>query len=172
MANKLFVGGVAIAALFVLSIAIFSATDKNIPVAEVTVEMIAPYLDATQKMLPNLELGDCRDAEKTNFGELPRRGIRRNPTLEMLAIETAFLFRTNKTGDRLSKYIPIVELDNFLREFRVGDSPWGLYADIRLQKGIEPYLEEAKAAMLGVPEKKEVATQNAQISSATGTNSN
>ena|SRR3989344_3035004 len=172
MATRLFklsCGVVSIAALCVLAIEILPAVkkppplvteevtaDKTIPaileqetpetnlvaVEEVTIKMLAPYLDATQKMIPGLELKNCSD--DTSFDKLPDRGVSRNRMLETLALEVAFRFRINKTGDRLSKHIPIVELDDHLRQFQVGDSPWGLFEDPRLQNGIEPYLKAAQ----------------------------
>src|SRR3989338_9490158 len=165
MATRLFklsCGVVSIAALCVLAIEILPAVkeppplvteevtaDKTIPaileqetpetnlvaVEEVTIKMLAPYLDATQVMLPDLELKNCEG--DTNFDKLPGRGTPRNSMLEKIAAEIAFRFRTNTTGDRLSNHIPLADLDNHLRQFPIGDSPWGLFSDPQLQKGIE-----------------------------------
>jgi len=147
MKRKLFLAGVIIAALCTLAIGIVPAIKKPPPLTteEVTIGMLSPYLDAAVKMEPNLEMRNCPHPENTNFDKLPYRGVNRNPLLEALALATLSGFRNNKNGDRMSSYMPIGEIDNHLREFAVGDSPWGLFADPRIQKVVAPYLETAKA---------------------------
>ncbi|MEK7193175.1 MAG: hypothetical protein AAB652_00060 [Patescibacteria group bacterium] len=123
----------------------------SVEIEKVTVEMVSPYLDATIKMRTGLEMWSCPD---TNFDKLPGRNIHRDPVLEALATNTVFLFWNNQRGDRMSNYIPLEELDDHLRKFTIGDSPWGLFADPRLQKGISPYLEEVKAGVIAYREKE------------------
>jgi hypothetical protein len=146
MANKLFLVGIALTTFVIGLYGLASTTRQTEPTAleDVDLATMLPYLEA--KIIVREKLGLWVCGPEDNFGQLPTKGVARDELREALASYTMALFRDAE--QRVSRYIPMEELDTYLGRFAVGDSPWGLLQDPRIRPVLTEYLARAKTDVI------------------------